>query len=173
MGRGPRRRVVLGRIVGVYGVRGWVKVRSETEPREGILSYSPWLVGDPGVEREPIEGRRHGKGVIARLAGCDDRDQAMALMDQEIAVTRDRLPPPTDDEFYWTDLEGLEVRAMSEGMTCPVRLGVVDHLFSTGANDVMVVKGEREHLVPFVWEEVIRSVDFDTGRIEVHWDPDF
>jgi len=173
MGHGPHRRVVLGRIVGVYGVRGWVKVRSETDPREGILGYSPWLVGDPGVELEVIEGRRHGKGIIVHLAGCDDRDRAMALMDQEIAVTRDRLPPPTEDEFYWIDLEGLEVWTPAEAGGAAVRLGVVDHLFSTGANDVLVVSGERERLLPFIWGEVVRSVDFETGRIEVDWDPDF
>jgi 16S rRNA processing protein RimM len=165
--------VVLGRIVGVYGVRGWIRIRSETEPPEGILGYSPWLVGDPAVEREVIEGRRHGKGIVAHLAGCDDRDRALSLMDQEIAVTRDRLPPPTDDEFYWTDLEGMEVWTLAEAGATPVRLGVVDHLFSTGVNDVLVVTGDRERLLPFTWDEVIRSVDFEVGRIEVDWDPDF
>jgi len=165
---GAAKRVVLGRIAGVYGVRGWVKVFSETEPREGILGYSPWLVGDSPAPRAVQEGRRHGKGVVARIEGCDDRDQAAALVDQEIAVTRDRLPPPRSDEFYWTDLEGLEVWNR-EG----IRLGVVDHLFSTGANDVLVVSGEPERLLPFAWDDVIRSVDFDQRRIEVDWDPEF
>jgi 16S rRNA processing protein RimM len=165
---GTVRRVVLGRIVGVYGVRGWVKIFSETEPREGILAYSPWLVGDSQTPKAVVEGRRHGKGVVARIAGCDDRDQAAALIDQEISITRDRLPPPRSDEFYWIDLEGLEVWT-GDGY----RLGVVDHLFATGANDVLVVSGERERLLPFVWGEVIRSVDFEQGRIEVDWDPEF
>lgn len=165
---GAAKRVVLGRIAGVYGVRGWVKVFSETEPREGILGYSPWLVGDSPTPRAVLEGRRHGKGVVARIEGCDDRDQAAALVDQEIAVTRARLPPSRSDEFYWTDLEGLEVWNR-EG----IRLGVVDHLFSTGANDVLVVSGERERLLPFAWDDVIRSVDFDQRRIEVDWDPEF
>jgi 16S rRNA processing protein RimM len=162
------KRVVLGRIVGVFGVLGWVKVFSETEPREAILGYSPWLVG-PGQEpRRVIEGRRHGKGVVAHLAGCDDRDQAAALVDREIAVERDQLPPPAPDEWYWADLEGLEVWGPDR-----VRLGVVDHLFSTGVNDVLVVSGERERLIPFTWGEVIQSVDLARGRIEVDWDPDF
>ncbi|MGE5153998.1 MAG: ribosome maturation factor RimM [Bdellovibrio bacteriovorus] len=162
------KRVVLGRIVGVYGVRGWIKVYSETEPREAILDYSPWLVGPSQAARQVIEGRRHGKGVVARLAGCDDRDQAALLVDQEIAVERAQLPPTAPDEWYWADLEGLEVWG-PEG----VRLGVVDHLFSTGVNDVLVVTGERERLIPFAWGEVIRSVDLARGRIEVNWDPDF
>lgn len=167
-GSGTHRRVVLGRIVGVYGVRGWVKVLSETDPREGILSYSPWFIGGGERPRKVLEGRRHGKGLVARIEGCDDRDQAAALVEQEIAVTRDRLPPAGADEFYWTDLEGLEVWTC-EG-TC---LGRVDHLFSTGVNDVLVVAGERERLIPFAWDDVVRSVDFGQGRIEVDWDPEF
>jgi 16S rRNA processing protein RimM len=160
------RRVVLGHIDGVFGVRGWVKVFSETEPREGILRYSPWLVGDPGRPLRVLEGRAQGKGVVARIEGCEDRDQAAALVNQEIAVTRDRLPPPRADEFYWIDLEGLAVETLDG-----VPLGVVSHLFSTGANDVLVVAGERERLLP--WGEVIASVDFAGRLIRVDWDPDF
>lgn len=162
------KRVVLGRIAGVYGVRGWVRVFSETNPRETVLDYSPWLLGPDSRPYAVIEGRRHGKGVVARLAGCDDRDQAAALVDQEVAVDRGRLPRPSPDEVYWTDLEGLQVWTRAG-----VYLGVVDHLFSTGVNDVLVVSGERERLLPFAWGDVIRSVDLDLGRIEVDWDPDF
>jgi 16S rRNA processing protein RimM len=161
-------RIVLGHIAGIYGVRGWVKVFSETTPREGILRYSPWMVGHSDQPRRVAEGKVHGKGVIARLDGCDDRDQAGALVGQEIAITRDRLPPPKADEFYWIDLEGLAVETV-EGAA----LGRVSHLFSTGVNDVLVVVGERERLLPFTWDEVIRSVDFDQRLIKVDWDPDF
>jgi 16S rRNA processing protein RimM len=167
-GGGEPKRVVLGHIAGVYGVQGWVKVRSETDPRDSILRYSPWLIGDSEVPRRVAEGRIHGKGLVARVAGCDDRDQAAALVGLEIAVTRDRLPPPKADEFYWIDLEGLEVRTL-EGTS----LGVVDHLFSTGVNDVLAVVGERERLLPFAWDSVVRSVDFERRLIEVDWDPDF
>jgi 16S rRNA processing protein RimM len=162
------KRVVLGRIVGVYGVRGWVRVLSETEPREAILGYSPWNLGATQRSFAVIEGRRHGKGVIARLAGCDDRDQAASLVDQEIAGDRGQLPPSSPDEPYWADLEGLEVWVQDGS-----RLGVVDHLFSTGVNDVLVVSGERERLIPFAWGDVVKSVDLEAGRIEVDWDPDF
>jgi 16S rRNA processing protein RimM len=162
------RRVVLGRIAGVYGVHGWVKVFSETEPREGILRYSPWTIGEAGAPLRVLEGRAHGKGVVARIEGCNDRDQAALLVDREIAVTRDRLPPPSADEFYWIDLEGLPVETLSG-----TPLGRVSHLFSTGSNDVLVVIGERERLLPFVWNDVIRSVDFDRPLIQVDWDPDF
>lgn len=163
---GSERLLVLGRISGVYGVRGWVRVFSETEPRDNILRYSPWLVD--GAPCAVAEGRVHGKGLVVRLAGCDDRDQAAALVGREIAVRRDQLPPPRPDEFYWADLEGLAVETVAG-----VALGRVSHLFATGANDVLVVSGERERLLPFVWDAVVRDVDFAAGRIEVDWDPDF
>ncbi len=161
-------RLVLGHIDGVYGVRGWVKVFSETVPRENILRYWPWLLGTGQAPRRVVEGRAHGKGVVVRLEGCDDRDHAAALVGQEIAVTRDRLPPPKADEFYWIDLDGLAVETL-EG----VSLGQVSHLFSTGSNDVLVVVGERERLLPFIWDAVVRAVDFERRLIQVDWDPDF
>lgn len=162
------RRVVLGRITGLYGVKGWVRVYSETEPREGILSYSPWLIGQDLSERRLLDGRRQGRGVVAHLEGCDDRDQAAELLGQEIAVWRHQLPPPRPDEFYWIDLEGLTVINRAG-----VELGLVSHLFATGANDVLVVRGERERLIPFVWEQVILEVDFAQRLIRVDWEPDF
>lgn len=165
-----RRLVPLGRISGVFGVDGWVKVFSYTEPREKILDYGPWhLKRNDGDWREVavLDGRRQGETVVARLSGIDDRDQARALNDTEIAVTRDRLPPPGEGEYYWTDLEGLAVRTL-EGRD----LGRVEHLFRTGANDVMVVAGERERLIPFVLDRFVRAVDFDAGVIRVDWDPE-
>ncbi|MBK1706317.1 ribosome maturation factor RimM [Halochromatium glycolicum] len=158
--------VVLGRIIGLYGVRGWVKVFSETSPIEGIFRYSPWLVD--GVERVVAEQRRHGKGLVARLQGCEDRDAARELLGQTIAIRRSQLPPPSADEFYWVDLQGLAVET-AEGRP----LGKVSHLVETGANDVLVIQGDRERLVPFVWDQFVLEVDFDSRRIRVDWDPEF
>ena len=110
MGTQAPRMLVLGHIAGVYGVQGWIKVFSETEPRENILRYSPWCLGEARTPHALAEGRRQGKGIVARLEGCEDRDQAAALVGQAIAVRRDQLPPPAKDEFYWADLEGLAVR---------------------------------------------------------------
>lgn len=160
--------LVLGRISGVFGVRGWVKVHSQTDPRDNILTYKPWYLGDSRRLCKVAEGRLHGKGLVARIDGCEDRDQAATLVGQEIAVTRDQLPPPRADEFYWADLEGLSVETLDGAV-----LGRIDHLFATAANDVMVVKGDRERLLPFVWEQVVREVDFEAGRMRVDWDPDF
>ncbi|MGB5734238.1 MAG: ribosome maturation factor RimM [Thiohalocapsa sp.] len=160
------RLVVLGRVGGLYGVRGWVRVISETDPLENILTYSPWLMS--GKAHEVAEGRRHGKGLVVRFAGCDDRDQAAGLVGREISVRRDQLPPARPDEFYWADLEGLDVETL-EG----VSLGRVSHLFDTGANDVLVVRGDRERLLPFVWGDIVRDVDLESGKIKVDWDPEF
>ena len=162
------RMLVLGRISGVYGVRGWVKVYSDTDPLDNILTYRPWYLGGTHRLCTVAEGRRHGKGLVVRIEGCDDRDRAAELVGQEIAVTRDQLPPPKADEFYWADLEGLDVETLDG-----VSLGRIDHLFATAANDVLVVKGDRERLLPFVWGQVIREVDFESGRMLVDWDPDF
>lgn len=164
-----RRMVVLGRIVGLFGVRGWVKVYSETSPPDNILEYRTWLLrdGDQLVAHKLEQGQAHGKGVVARLAGCNDRDQAALLVGRTIEVPRSELPPPEADEYYWTDLEGLQVATL-EG----VELGSVDHLFETGSNDVLVVQGDRERLIPFT-AAVIQEVDMAGRRIVVDWDPEF
>lgn len=161
-------RIVVGRIAGVYGVRGWLKVISDTDPPDGILRYRPWLLGGGSTRWTVREGKRHGKGLVVCLEGCDDRDRAATLVGQEIAVVRDQLAPPSPDEPYWVDLEGLSV-VNTEG----VELGLIDHLFATGANDVIVVSGERERLLPFVWDDVVKDVDFEQRRMLVDWDPSF
>jgi 16S rRNA processing protein RimM len=163
------RLVVLGRIAGVFGVRGELKVESYTEPREGICAYQPWLLEQHGVtsERRVAHGRRHGNGVVVTLEGVADRDQALALRGASVAVRRSQLPPPAPGQYYWYDLEGLRVETV-EG----VSLGEVSHLFGTGANDVLVVRGDRERLLPYV-PAVVREVDLAAGRIRVDWDPEF
>lgn len=161
--------IVVGRIAGLFGVRGWVKVFSHTQPLDNILRYSPWLVLRDGQWQpmKPVAGRRHGKGIVAHIEGCDDRDAAAALVGCDIAVARSQLPRAEADEIYWADLIGLKVVTL-EG----VALGVVDHLLETGANDVVVVRGERERLLPYV-EQVICEVDLDGGLLRVDWDPEF
>lgn len=165
----PSGYVMLGRVSGLYGVEGWVKVFSYTQPRENILKYSSWYLreGDRWVRRSLIRGRRHGRAVIASLEGCSDRDQARALIGADIAIAREQLPKPGQGEYYWSDLIGLEVVTVAGE-----RLGRVDYLMETGANDVLVVAGERERLIPFI-DEVITSVDLDGGCLTVDWDPDF
>jgi len=161
--------LILGRISGLYGVRGWVKVHSYTDPREAILKYRGWLLERDDVWRETsvAEGRKQGKTVIARLEGVTDRDMAAAYVGTMIGVARADLPETASGEYYWADLEGLEV-VHQDGRV----LGKVVYLLATGANDVLVVQGEQEILVPFVIDEVIKGVDLAAGIISVDWDWD-
>ena len=166
-------RLLIGKIVGVFGVEGWVKIESFAEPRVRIFKYQPWYVTvGQGGEREFVgaEGHAQGKGMVARLPGVGDRDAAAALLGAEIHILRSALPKPKRGEYYWTDLEGLGVRNV-EG----VDLGRVSHLFSTGANDVVVVTdGQgRERLIPFITGQFVREVDIDGRAIVVDWDPEF
>lgn len=163
--------ISLGRFTGAFGIRGQVKLESWTEPRESIFRYQPWILRNAaGVEREVsgVRGKSAGKHVIADVPGVEDRDAAEALRGTDILVSRSALPPPSAGEFYWVDLEELQVVNL-EG----VDFGRVSHLFSTGSNDVLVARGERERMIPFIEPDVVREVDFDAGRITVDWDADF
>ncbi|TAL84282.1 MAG: ribosome maturation factor RimM [Rhodanobacter sp.] len=166
------RRVLIGRIVGLYGVQGWLKIESWAEPRTRIFDYQPWLLDvapDGEMKILGAKGRAQGKGMVAQLPGVDDREQATALIGCDIHVAREQLPAPAEGEYYWVDLEGLEVVTTQE-----VVLGRVSHLFATGANDVVVVRdSERERLIPFVQGSYVRSVDLSAGRMVVDWDPEF
>jgi 16S rRNA processing protein RimM len=166
------RLVTLGRIAGVFGVQGWLKVHSYTEPRENIVTFGEWIVSRDGEQRRIRldGGRGHRGSVIAKLHGVDDRDQARAWIGAEIAVERAALPPLGPDEYYWADLEGLEVRN-GQGES----LGRVDHLLATGAHDVLVLRDARggETLVPFVLDRIVRKVDLEAGVIVVDWEPGF
>lgn len=165
---------MLGRIVGHHGLRGELKLYSYTAPPEQIFDYRTWrLKAADGREMElkRINGKTHGKTLTISLPGVLDRDAAAAAawMDAEISVARAALPPLAEGEFYWADLEGLEVVTL-EGAS----LGKVSHLISTGANDVMVVRdAERERLLPFVPGQWVQQVDLAAGRIVVDWDPAF
>ena len=163
------RRVPIGRVSGVYGVQGWLKVRSATEPPSRILEYRPWQVGRGGGWQSFAVrcGRAHGAGFIALLAGIDDRESARRLVGANIAVHRAQLPATAPDEYYWCDLVGLAVEEAGGS-----RLGRVARLMETGANDVIVVEGAGEEvLIPFVPGRTVRAVDLEAERIVVDWPP--
>lgn len=167
----PTRRILMGRIHGAFGVRGELKLESFGDPSDAIFRYRPWTLRTAqGVEREieGARGRSTAKGIVMSLPGVEDRDAAEALKGSEIFVPRSALPPPKPGQYYWVDLEGLRV-VNTEGAD----FGTVSHLFSTGANDVLVARGDRERMVPFLEPDYIVSVDFDAGCITVDWDADF
>ena len=164
------RMLVMGRVAAPYGVKGWVHVTSYTESPENLLHYLPWYINRQGNWQgvDVVSGRRHGKGLVVQLKDCTDREAATALRGTDIGVYRSQLPSVDANEFYWSDLIGMQVIAKDDRV-----LGRLDHLFETGANDVMVVKGEQEYLVPYIAGQVVESVDLQAREIRVDWDPDF
>jgi len=195
-GRQPQRKVTLGTITGVFGVKGWVKVHSDTDPRDNIIRFPHWYLvaaqakdTNGGLKVEVVDGRTQGKNIIAKLKGYDSPEQSLELRGCSIYVNREDLPALTDGEYYWTDIIGFTVID-----THGAALGSVERLFETGANDVMVVqplahnesqasappggKNERERsrteiLIPWVKDSVIIDVDLAQQSILVDWDPDY
>ena len=171
--------VSIGRIAGAYGIRGWLKVVSFTDPADNLFSYKPWRLRQAHTgELSPAEllsHRAHGKGWVIQLAGIVDRDAAAEMRGMEIVVERGQLPPTDQNSYYWADLEGIAVETVAG-----LQLGCVDQLLETGSVDVMVViagdtadGGEQAHrrtLVPFVLDEVVVDVDLEARRMRVNWD---
>lgn len=161
--------VVLGRVAGLYGIQGWIKLVSYTRQREDIFNYRCWRLkrADEWHAFTLLEGRAQGKGLAAHLDGLNDRETASQWIGADIAVQKTELPALTPGEYYWSQMEGLKVVNLSG-----IELGRVDHLFDTGANDVLVVTGDRERLIPYI-ATVVRAIDLDNGVMKVDWDADF
>lgn len=166
--------IVIGKVGAAYGIKGWVKINSYTDSPDGIFSYSPWFIGDK--EGYIVElWREQGKGLVAKIAGVNSRDDAEAIKNLDIAILAQQLPELGEDEFYWRDLTGLKVINLNG-----YDLGTVKEVFNTGANDILNVKanardafGKKERLIPFVYDSVIHSVDLAEKVIKVDWDPEF
>ncbi len=142
---------------------------SYTQPREAILDYPHWFLKQGGQWRnvDVAEGKKHGKGVIARIEGVADRDAAAKLIDCDIAVERVALPAAEAGSYYWADLEGMKI-VHRDG----TQLGQVAYLLETGSNDVLVTTGKPERLIPFILGKVVLDVDNAAGVITVDWELD-
>lgn len=163
--------ISVGKVSGLFGVKGWIKVFSYTELRENILTYSPWTLrkGHQIKQVTVLNGRPHGKTIVAHLKGVDSRELAAELNGWDILIEPKQLPKARKGEYYWSDLIGLRVNTV-EG----VDFGTVRQMLETGANDVVVtLLGERERLIPFLQGETIVDIDLTTGTMTVDWDPDF
>ena len=169
-GTGHQHRVIVGKISGIYGVQGWIKVRSYTRPLENIFSYTPWLVGRQGewVSRKLVQGNKHGKGLIAKLDELDDREIARSYIGKDIALYRDQMPDLPEGQYYWCDLIQMDV-VNRDG----ILLGKVVEIQETGANDVLVVEGKQRHLIPLIIDRYVHDITMDSGRIIVDWDPEY
>jgi 16S rRNA processing protein RimM len=161
---------VVGRVGAPHGIRGWSQIWSFTDPPDGLLRHRRLQAQRRGQTQilEIAEGRLHGERVIVRFAGTHDRDAAARLTGFELSVPRTEFEPAPPGSWYWHDLIGLAVVTV-DGTS----LGRVDHLIETGVHDVLVVRGERERLIPFALPQIVKKVDLDAGCIEVDWDAEY
>ena len=169
--------ILLGNISGVHGIKGWLKVFSYTSPRLQITEYNQWFIQTKNSEEwqpmKVVAGRKQGKNIIAMLDGVDDRNQVEALIGSKIAIQSIQLEKLSNREYYWKDLIGLSVET-----TDGEKLGKVDWLFDTGSNDVVVVKDKdgskvKERMIPFLLDDVIKSIELEKSLMVVDWDPEF
>ncbi len=160
-------RVACGRVAGAHGVRGWLRVRSDTRPPDNLLRYPRWQLRGGGRRLDlPLErGRRQGRRLLAKLAGVGDRDAAAALAGREIWIEAAAFAPLPAGEYYHHQLLGL---AAVDQRGAP--LGRVARILETGAHDVLLIAGGEERLVPYVPGETVLAVELGAGRIRVRWD---
>ena len=162
--------VIIGKFGAVFGVKGWIKVQSATNPIDNILNYQDWHIQtrDGWQPLELEQAKLQGNSIVAKIKDIDDRDIARQFTNKDIAIEHDQLPDTDDNEYYWSDLEGLTVKT-TEGLS----LGKIDHMTNTGANDIMVVVADkRRRLIPYI-DQVVQAVDLDANEIIVDWDPEF
>ena len=163
------KKLLVGKINGFFGIQGWVKIFSYTEPRRNILQYQPWYFIDNGTYKaiEMNTGREQSKTIVAHVKGINNRDEALKLIGKDLYINKDQLPELDNDSHYWHELDGFRV-INNNG----VDLGVVDYLVDTDSNSVLVTKGDKEHWIPYVKPYLV-SIDKENGVISVDWDENF
>ena len=168
--------VLVGEIIGSYGLKGWVQVFSYTRPAENILTYSPWQLTDETESEEVLisSSRVLGKKILVLFEECVSRTQADGFRARKVFIDKSQMPDLEEGDFYWNELVGMKVKT-TEG----IFLGNVETLIETGANDVLVVSpakeswDNQERLIPYVDQEVIVKVDQFLNQITVDWDPNY
>ena len=162
------KKIYLGKITGVHGIKGWLKIQSFSSPPENILNYPSWIINNQGEEDfYSIEkGRKQNNKIVVKLEKIDDRNTAESLINSKIQILRSDLPKLSNENYYWSDLVGLSVLSSEEKV-----IGKIESLIETGANDVMVIitlKDERI-LIPFVMHEIIKEVNVELNYIKIDW----
>lgn len=170
-------KLIVGKIGSPHGVQGWVKINSFTQEKNNIFDYSPWLLSSGAGNEKLIEvdqWRVHSSSLVAKLKGIDDRNSADLIKNANISIQTSQLPE-LEDGYYWKDLLGMQVKTESG-----YDMGLVKDMFETGANDVMLVKanvndafGQKERLIPFLFDNVVIEVNRQSNTILVDWDPAF
>lgn len=163
------KRIILGKLGSVYGVHGWLRVHSFTDPASNISQYPVWQIQhNKQWHNVPIDKiKAHNNGLVVLLKGINNREIARTYTNDMIAVYQSELPKLEDHEYYWSDLIGLNVIT-----TQGVELGKITQLQETGSNDVLIVKGKRERLIPYT-EDTVIAINLKDHLMTVEWDPDF
>jgi 16S rRNA processing protein RimM len=163
--------VVMGKVLVPFGINGWIKVYSFTEEKESFLAYKKKLFLSKDqkswLEVSVKAIKLRGKMIIAKISEIKDRTQAECYKDYLIGVPKSFLPQLEDGQYYWSDLIGCEMFNLQN-----ISFGVVNTFIETGANDVIVVKGDRERLVPYNKKTVLK-VDIKNSKIIVDWNEEF
>ena len=162
------KKIYLGKITGVHGIKGWLKIQSFSSPPENILNYPSWIINNKGEEDfySIEQGRKQNNKIVVKLEKIDDRNTAESLINSKIQILRSDLPKLSNENYYWSDLVGLSVLNSEEKV-----IGKIESLIETGANDVMVIitlKDERI-LIPFVMHEIIKEVNVELSYIKIDW----
>lgn len=160
--------ITIAKIGAPYGVRGWLKVQTFTDSIENAVNYRPWFVTDAkgqwsilAVEQVDYQSER----LLIKIQGIDTPEAARCYTGKLLHIPRNKLPVLQENEYYWSDLEGLTVIDQHGDV-----LGKVSFLLETGSNDVLVVKGSKQIAVPYLPGQVIKSVSLDTREIHVEWE---
>ena len=163
------KKLLVGKINGFFGLQGWVKLLSFTEPRKNILTYHPWYFLEDGQykEVEVTNGREQSKTIVAHIKNVDNRDQSQKFIGQDIYIDKEQLPQLKPGEYYWYEMIGFEVVNQNNE-----KLGIVDYFVETGSNNVLVTKGKKEHWIPYI-EPFLISTNPETKQITVDWDQNF
>jgi len=158
-------RILIGQVSGCFGVKGWLKIFSYSDPRENITTYESWIID--GELYESIQSKKNGKLIVAKLKGIDDIESAQTFIGKKIEIEINQLQDLNDEQYYWRDLVGLEV-TNKEG----IAFGKINSMLDTGANDVMIIKGTRERLIPFIIGSTVINVDLKNNTLLVDWHED-
>lgn len=159
-------KIIIGKFGSPHGIKGWIRINSFTEPKENIFNYSPWWINKDNIWQtiSPVNYQLHGKNIIAQLINVNTPELAKTYTNIEINISHEQLPKLTKNEYYWSELEGLTVINQNNKT-----LGIVDHLLATGAHDVLVIKGEKQYLIPYI-NNVILTINLDNKTIKVDWE---
>jgi len=162
------KKIYLGKITGVHGIKGWLKIQSFSSPPENILNYPQWIINNQGKEDfySIEQGRKQKNTIVVKLEKINDRNTAESLINSKIQILRSDFPKLSNENYYWSDLVGLSILSSEDKV-----IGKVESLIETGANDVMVINTSKDEriLIPFVMHEVIQEVNVELKYIKIDW----